>query len=159
MLLNNEMNDFSIKKNTPNQYGLIGREANSIEPGKRMLSSMSPTIVTKDGEPFLISGSPGGSTIITTVFQVIVNTIDHGMSISDAVSLDRVHHQWKPDVIVHGRHAISPDTKRILSEMGHDNFRSARFGRGIGDANSILFEDGVINGIKDPRNVGGALGF
>lgn len=159
MLLNNEMNDFSIKKNTPNQFGLIGREANSIESGKRMLSSMSPTIVTRNGEPFLVTGSPGGSTIITTVFQIIVNTIDHDMTIDDAVSLGRVHHQWRPDVIVHDKYAISPDTRRILKEMGHKNFRTARYGRGIGDANSILFDDDVIHGIKDPRNVGGALGY
>lgn len=159
MLLNNEMNDFSVKKNTPNQFDLIGREANAIEPGKRMLSSMAPTVVTRDNKPFLITGSPGGSTIITTVFQVIVNTIDHQMSIDSAVSLDRIHHQWRPDVIIHGKYAISPDTKRILEEMGHDNFRLPRYGRGIGDANSILYEDGVIHGIKDPRNVGGALGF
>lgn len=159
MLLNNEMNDFSVKKNTPNQFDLIGREANAIEPGKRMLSSMAPTIVTRDDKPFLITGSPGGSTIITTVFQVIVNAIDHQMTIEDAVSLDRFHHQWKPDMIIHGEYAISPDTKRVLEAMGHENFRTSRYGRGIGDANSILFRDGVIHGIKDPRNVGGASGF
>ena len=81
VLLNNEMNDFSIKKDTPNQYQLIGREANAIEPGKRMLSSMSPTIVTKDGHPFMITGSQGGSRIITTVLQIIINVIDHGMQL------------------------------------------------------------------------------
>lgn len=159
MLLNNEMDDFSIKKNTPNQYGLVGREANAIEPGKRMLSSMSPTIVTKDGKPYLVTGSPGGSTIITTTLQVIVNVIDHGMGIDDAVALPRFHHQWQPDAVMYDAHAISPDTLSILKKMGHKNFRTARWGRGIGDANSILFKDGVIHGMKDPRNEGVAVGY
>lgn len=158
MLLNNEMNDFSIKPNTPNQFNLIGREANKIEPGKRMLSSMSPTIVTKDGKPVLITGSPGGSTIITTTLQVLVNVIDFGMSIEDAVSLPRFHHQWKPDVVIYGAWGISPDTLKKLEAMGH-HMSQARFGRGIGDANSIEYADGVIRGIKDPRNEGAAVGF
>lgn len=159
MLLNNEMNDFSVKPNVPNQFDLIGREANAIEPRKRMLSSMSPTVVTKDGRPVMITGSPGGSTIITTTLQVIVNVIDHGMSIEDAVSLPRFHHQWKPDVIIAEPYAISPDTREKLKSFGHESFREASFGRGIGDANSIRFADGVIRGIKDPRNEGAALGF
>ncbi|MBD3647404.1 MAG: gamma-glutamyltransferase, partial [Pseudomonadales bacterium] len=160
MLLNNEMNDFSIKPNTPNQFNLIGREANRIEPGKRMLSSMSPTLVTRNDKPFLVTGSPGGSTIITTVFQVIVNTIDHDMNINDAVAMDRFHHQWKPDMIMHGKYAFSPDTRRILVKMGHENYRIVRYdGRGIGDANSILYKDGEMLGVKDPRNEGGATGF
>ncbi len=158
-LLNNEMDDFSVKANTPNQFGVIGRVANSIEPGKRMLSSMSPTIVTKDGEPFLVTGSPGGSTIITTTMQVLVNVIDHGMDIDDAVSLPRVHHQWQPDAIFHDKYAISPDTREKLEAMGHVNIEESRYGRGIGDANSILYRDGVISGIKDPRAEGGAIGY
>ena len=157
ILLNNEMNDFSIKQNTPNQFQLIGRVANAIEPGKRMLSSMSPTIVTKDGEPFMITGSPGGSTIITTTLQVIVNVIDHGMSIGDAVSLPRFHHQWLPDRILHDAFAISPDTRVKLTEMGHKNI--VQSSRGIGDANSILYRDGTMRGIKDPRGDGAAVGF
>ncbi|MCB1692027.1 MAG: gamma-glutamyltransferase [Pseudomonadales bacterium] len=159
MLLNNEMDDFSIKPNTPNQFNLIGREANQIEPGKRMLSSMSPTIVTKDGKPVLIAGSPGGSTIITTTLQVIVNVIDHGMSIEDAVSKPRFHHQWKPDVVMIEPWGLSPDTIEILKKMGHKSLREVRFGRGIGDANSIEYVDGMIRGIKDPRNEGGAVGY
>lgn len=158
-LLNNEMDDFSIKKNTPNQYNVVGREANAIEPGKRMLSSMSPTVVTKDGEPFLITGSPGGSTIITTVLQVIINTIDHGMPIDDAVSLPRFHHQWQPNVIFYGAYGLLPDTIKALESKGHKGFVKSRFGRGIGDANSILIRDGVISGIKDPRGDGAALGY
>lgn len=159
VLLNNEMDDFSIKKDTPNQFGLLGREANSIEPGKRMLSSMSPTIVTKDGEVYLLTGSPGGSTIITTTLQVIINVIDHDMDIDDAVALPRFHHQWQPDSVMYDAHGISPDTLSILKQMGHKNLRTTPWGRGIGDANSILFKDGVIHGMKDPRNEGVAVGF
>jgi gamma-glutamyltranspeptidase/glutathione hydrolase len=98
-LLNNEMDDFSAKPNVPNAYGLIGGTANAIEPHKRMLSSMSPTIVLKDKKPFLITGSPGGSRIITSVLQVILNVIDHEMNIQEAVNATRVHHQWLPDNI------------------------------------------------------------
>lgn len=159
VLLNNEMDDFSIKENTPNQFNLIGRKVNAIAPGKRMLSSMSPTIVTKDEAPFLITGSPGGSTIITTVLQVLINVIDHGMGIDDAVSLPRFHHQWKPDVIRHDRFAISPDTKAALEKKGHKGIAEIKYGRGIGDANSILFKDNLIQGIKDPRGEGIAVGF
>lgn len=158
-LLNNEMDDFSIKENTPNQFNVIGRAANAIEPGKRMLSSMSPTVVTKGGEPFLITGSPGGSTIITTTLQVIINTIDHGMPIDDAVSLPRFHHQWQPNRIFYDGYAFSPDTVKALEAKGHQNINKARFGRGIGDANSILIKDGVIAGIKDPRGEGVAVGY
>ncbi len=159
ILLNNEMDDFSVKENTPNQFDVIGRAANAIEPGKRMLSSMSPTIVTRDGKPVLITGSPGGSTIITTTLQVIINVIDHGMNIDDAVSLPRFHHQWKPDSIYFDRFALSADTRKRLNEMKHINMQDARFGRGIGDANSIMFKDGMIHGIKDPRYEGAAIGF
>ena len=158
MLLNNEMNDFSIKPNTPNQFGLLGAEANKVEPGKRMLSSMSPTIVTKDGKPFLAVGSPGGSTIITTTLQVIINVIDYHMDIADAVSLPRFHHQWKPDVVMYEPWGISPDTLRILKSHGY-HMRLARWGRGIGDANCIEYRDGAMYGIKDPRNEGGAVGY
>ena len=108
-LLNNEMDDFSAKENTANYYGVIGRQANAIEPGKRMLSSMTPTIVLKDGVPMLVTGSPGGSTIITTTMQVILNVIDHQMSLSDAVSSPRFNHQWVPD--------------RVLVEIGRASCR------------------------------------
>lgn len=159
ILLNNEMDDFSVKPNTENQYQLIGREANAIAPGKRMLSSMSPTIVTKDGKPVLITGSPGGATIITTTMQVILNVIDHEMTIEDAVSVPRFHHQWKPNRVFYERFAFSPDTLKVLEAMGHVNFAPVRWGRGIGDANSILFKEGVLQGVKDPRADGMAIGF
>ena len=156
-LLNNEMDDFSIKANTPNTYGLIGRKANEIQPKKRMLSSMTPTIVTKDGKVALVTGSPGGATIINTVFQVILNTIDHKMSLSDAVSLPRFHHQWKPNRILFEAHGISPDTVSILKLKGHINLISAKFQ--IGDANSIAPEGDLLQGMSDPRNDGGAAGY
>ena len=99
ILLNNELDDFAAKPDAPNAYGLIGFEANEPGPGKRPLSSMTPTIVLKDGKPFLVTGSPGGSRIITTVLQVIVNVIDRGMDIASAVSAPRVHNQWMPDQV------------------------------------------------------------
>jgi len=159
ILLNNEMDDFSIKPNTANQFDLIGREANAIAPRKRMLSSMSPTIVSKDGVPVLVTGSPGGSTIITTTLQVILNIVDHGMPLDDAVSLPRFHHQWKPDRIIYEKYALTPDTLKALEQMGHIGFFPWPYGRGIGDANSVLMKDGMLHGVKDPRAEGVAVGF
>jgi gamma-glutamyltranspeptidase / glutathione hydrolase len=158
-LLNNEMDDFSAKPGVPNVYGLIGGEANAIEPGKRMLSSMTPTIVTKDGEPLLVTGSPGGSTIIMTTFQVVVNVIDHGMGVSDAVGRPRFHHQWMPDRVIHEAYGISPDTLALLHAMGHQQLVSMPPGRGLGDANSVMRVNGHLHGMGDPRNLGGAAGF
>ncbi len=158
-LLNNEMDDFSSKPNTPNSFGLIGGEANAIQPGKRMLSSMSPTIVTKDGKPLLVTGSPGGSTIITTVFQVIVNVIDHAMNVADAVAAPRFHHQWQPDRVIYENRGLSPDTVRILQDKGHQQMSAWVFGGGIGDANSIMYVGEELQGKSDPRNDGGAAGF
>ena len=99
VLLNNELDDFAAKPDAPNAYGLLGYEANEPGPGKRPLSSMTPTIVLKDGKPFLITGSPGGSRIITAVLQIVVNVIDRGMDIARAVSAPRVHNQWMPDQV------------------------------------------------------------
>ena len=159
-LLNNEMDDFSAKENEPNWFGLVGRKANAIEPEKRMLSSMTPTIVLKDGEPFLVTGSPGGSTIITTTLQVILNVIDHGMNLSDAVASPRFHHQWRPDRVIHEETAFTTQTKNELLQMGHRNvnIHPGYYGGGIGDANSVMkLPDGFI-GVSDPRNAGGAKG-
>jgi gamma-glutamyltranspeptidase/glutathione hydrolase len=158
-LLNNEMDDFSAKDDTPNRRGLLGRSANAIEPGKRMLSSMAPTIVLRDGKPFLVTGSPGGSTIITTVLQVLVNVIDHGMGLSEAVGMPRFHHQWQPERVLFERHGISPDTLAILRAKGHEMIMGMPFGRGIGDANSVMWRDGEFLGMSDPRNAGRAVGF
>jgi len=158
-LLNNEMDDFSARANTPNSYGLIGRVANSIEPGKRMLSSMTPTIVVdSEGRTRLVTGSPGGSTIITTVLQIVVNVIDHGMDASDAVGAPRFHHQWMPDRVVYEPWGISPDTLKILQGRGY-TFVPLPWGRGIGDANSVMRSGDELLGMSDPRNRGGAAGY
>ena len=156
-LLNNEMDDFSAKENTANTYGLIGREANAIAPRKRMLSSMTPTIVLKDAEPVFVTGSPGGSTIITTVLQVVVNAIDHGMSLEDAVAAPRLHHQWLPDRVVFEQGALSPQAQSTLAELGHINLAQIAFR--IGDANSAMRIGERLIGVSDPRNPGGAAGF
>ena len=158
ILLNNEMDDFSAKDDTPNAFGLLGGDANAIEPGKRMLSSMTPTLVVKDGGILLATGSPGGSTIITTVLQVVMNLIDHGMDLSDAVGRPRFHHQWQPDRVMVEPLGFSPDTLAILRSWGHEQIGSLPFGRGIGDANSALRVDGGFHGMSDPRNAGGAVG-
>jgi len=132
-LLNNEMDDFSSKPGEPNSFGLIGNEANAIEPKKRMLSSMTPTILAKDGKVVLVVGAPGGSTIITTVLQVIHNMVDFGMPVHDAVNVPRFHHQWRPDVIHYGPGAISPDTMVLLEAMGYE--LAPRYG--YGEVNAI----------------------
>jgi len=120
ILLNNEMDDFTAKPGTPNLYGLVQGEANAIEPKKTPLSSMSPTIVSKDGKPFMVIGSPGGARIITITLEAIINVIDHGMNIQEAIDAPRIHHQWLPDKVYMEPYALSPDTRRMLSEMGHD---------------------------------------
>ncbi len=120
ILLNNEMDDFTIKPGVPNLYGLVQGEANAIEPGKSPLSSMSPTIVSKDGKPFMVIGSPGGSRIITITLEAIINVVDHGMNLQEAIDAPRVHHQWLPDKVYIEPNALSPDTRRILTGMGYD---------------------------------------
>ncbi|MEJ2056884.1 MAG: gamma-glutamyltransferase, partial [Desulfofustis sp.] len=145
-LLNNEMDDFSAKPGTPNAYGLLGGEANKIEPNKRMLSSMSPTIVKKDGKNFLVTGSPGGSRIITTTLQVIMNVIDHNLNIQSAVAAPRIHHQWFPDEI-RIEEGLSPDTVAALQAKGH----AVRVKSAMGASQSILVEDGMMYGGADPR--------
>jgi gamma-glutamyltranspeptidase / glutathione hydrolase len=117
--LNDEMDDFTSKPGVPNQFGLIQGEQNTIAPGKRPLSSMSPTIVLKDGKPFLITGSPGGSRIITTTLQTIVNVVDYNMDIQSAVDAPRIHHQWLPDTVYYEPHSLSMDTEEALLRMGH----------------------------------------
>jgi gamma-glutamyltranspeptidase / glutathione hydrolase len=117
--LNDEMDDFTIKLGTPNLFGLVQGKANAIAPGKRPLSSMSPTIVTKDGKPFIVVGSPGGSRIISIVVQVLLNVIEHRMTIQEAVNAPRIHHQWLPDQITVEPFALSPDTQALLEAMGH----------------------------------------
>lgn len=119
VLLNNEMDDFTSKPGVPNLYGLVQGEANAIAPKKTPLSSMSPTIVTKDGKPFMVIGSPGGSRIITITLEAILNVVDFGMDISQAVNAPRIHHQWQPDTVYLEPYALSPDTEKALAAMGY----------------------------------------
>jgi gamma-glutamyltranspeptidase/glutathione hydrolase len=119
ILLNDEMDDFSLKPGAANFFGLVQGDANAIAPGKRPLSSMAPTIVTKDGKAFLVLGSPGGSRIISILLQTIVNVIDYGMSIQEAVDAPRIHHQWMPDSVAVEPFALSRDTERLLVERGY----------------------------------------
>ena len=149
ILLNNELDDFSAKPGVPNAYGLIGGDANAVEPRKRPLSSMSPTIVLKDGKPFLVTGSPGGSRIITTTLQVIMNVIDHGMNIAEATFAPRIHHQWLPDEL-RIEEGISPDTIRLLERRG----QNVVVKNAMGSTQSIMAIDGSLYGASDPRRVG-----
>jgi gamma-glutamyltranspeptidase/glutathione hydrolase len=146
ILLNNEMDDFSAKPGVPNAYGLLGAEANSVAGGKRPLSSMTPTIVFKDDKPWLVTGSPGGSRIITTTLQAIVNTIDHKMNVAAAVSVPRFHNQWLPDMVF-VEPGFSPDSLKLLQMRGH----KVKQVRGMGSAQSIMWEGGVFYGAADPR--------
>lgn len=152
-LLNNEMDDFSAKPGEPNQFGLLGAKANSIEPGKRMLSAMTPTIILKDNKPFIITGSPGGSTIITAVLQVIMNCIDFDMNIQEAVNSPRIHHQWMPDIIYLEEFAINKDVYDNLEKMGYKFGDRNKTFRVLGSTQSIMIdtENGYINGAADPR--------
>jgi gamma-glutamyltranspeptidase/glutathione hydrolase len=155
-LLNDEMDDFASKPGTPNLFGLVQGERNSIAPGKRPLSSMTPTIILKDGKPFLVLGAPGGPTIITAVVQVIVNMIDFGMNPQDAVDFPRVHDQWKPDRLEVER-GVSPDTVAVLKRMGYsvDEAHPAV----LAWVAAIQIGDGWLQGAPDGRSDGKAAGY
>ncbi|RLA43678.1 MAG: gamma-glutamyltransferase [Gammaproteobacteria bacterium] len=151
-LLNNEMDDFSAKSGVPNAYGLLGGQANAIEPKKRPLSSMTPVIVFKGGEPVFTTGSPGGSTIITTVLQTVLNVVDFEMNIAEAAAAARIHHQWLPDTVFIET-GISLDTQRLLVEKGHDLQKSRRV---IGRTQTISSDGEYTYGANDYRWPGGA---
>ena len=149
ILLNNEMDDFSARPGTPNVYGLVGGEANAVQPGKRPLSSMSPTIVAKDGKTWLVTGSPGGSRIITTVLQMVVNSIDFGMNVAEATNAPRFHHQWLPDQL-RVEKGFSPDTLKLLRAKG----QNVEVLPAMGSTQSIMLgPDGTLYGASDPRTV------
>ena len=155
-LLNNEMDDFSIKPGFPNMFGLIGGEANAIEPNKRMLSSMTPTIVEKDKKLFMVLGTPGGSTIITSVFQTILNVIDHKMGMQEAVDAKKFHHQWLPDVIVIEKNSISKESLEKIKKLGHKIMERGSIGR----MDCILVnKDNSLEGGADKRGDNTALGY
>ena len=154
-LMNNEMDDFSSKPGEPNMFGLLGNEANAIEPKKRPLSSMTPTIVLKDGQPFLILGTPGGSTIITTVLQNLLNVVIHGMDIREAVSSPRVHSQWMPDMVFHEQRGLSKRLIKKLTARGHE----VKLRGNIGEANGIMIDDQGFWGGPDSRGENTAIGY
>ena len=158
-LLNNEMDDFSSKPGEPNIYGLLGSEANSIQPEKRMLSSMTPTIVLKDDNPFLILGSPGGSQIITSVLQTIINVIDFNMNIKQAVDAPRFHHQWLPDKIFYENDTFSNKIKNELTSLGYPFEEKNLVKRKIGMIAAINIYNNKIYGAFDKRGPGKAVGY
>ncbi|MCB2091164.1 MAG: gamma-glutamyltransferase [Alphaproteobacteria bacterium] len=156
-LLNNEMDDFSAKPGAPNAFGLIGGVANQIEPGKRPLSAMSPTIIFKNGKPYMVTGSPGGSTIITVVLQMVLNVLEFDMNIAEASAAPRIHHQWWPDKVVLEQ-GISQDTFAILKSRGFklsgDRINSPGENKTVmGRTNSIIFDNGVFTGYSDLRGI------
>ena len=147
--LNNEMDDFSAKPGVPNMFGLVGKEANAIQPGKRMLSSMTPTIIEKDGELYLVLGAPGGSTIITAVLQTFLNVAEYGMDLPAAVAAPRFHHQWRPDVILHEAAALGGGVKDSLAARGYD-FREVKY---MAVIKAVMRNpDGSLTAAADQRN-------
>jgi len=150
------MDDFSSEPGEPNAYGLIGAEANAIEPGKRMLSSMSPTIVTKNGDVDMILGAAGGPRIITATLQSFLNRAVFEMRPQQATAQPRFHHQWLPDMIFFDDFGLSPDTQRMLQEKGHNVFPMP----GVGRAHNIFISpEGTYNSGVDPRGDGHASGY
>jgi gamma-glutamyltranspeptidase/glutathione hydrolase len=154
-LLNNEMDDFSAKPGVPNMFGAVGGEANAIAPGKRMLSSMTPTIVTKDGKLELVIGAPGGTRIITGVMQAILHVLDFKLSMQDAIDAPRMHHQWMPDKLYLER-GWSPDTVEILKRLGHNVETGTP---SVSNVHGILVEDQWLQGAPDGRTNGKAAGY
>jgi gamma-glutamyltranspeptidase/glutathione hydrolase len=166
IVLNNEMDDFTAKPGVPNVYGLVQGEANAIAPGKRPLSSMSPTIVLRDGKPVLVIGTPGGSRIITVVLQVLLNTIDFGMDLQEAIDAPRIHQQWLPETTFVEPYALSPDTRQILADMGHQIIEGVPWSHATGIMVGSPWLGGTSRdgnryyGAIDPRrNTGLALGY
>ena len=157
ILLNNEMDDFTSAPGVPNTYGLIQSEANAIAPRKRPLSAMTPTILRREGRPMVAIGSPGGPAIINTVLQTIVNIVDFGMDIQEAVDAPRIHHQWFPDEVEWEQRGLSADTRRILEERGHKFAEKPEF---MGDAEVVMIDaEGHRLGASDPRRGGVTRGF
>ncbi len=155
IILNDEMDDFSAMPGVPNEFGLVGSEANSIEPGKRPLSSMSPTIILKDGRPFLVLGSRGGPRIITSVLQVVLNVIDFDMSLRKAIEEPRVHYQWLPDIL-YVENSIPGTTRREMERRGYSVEVKEE---GIGCVSAVLVDGETFQGVSDPRGIGEARGY
>lgn len=150
------MDDFSAKPGVPNQFGLVGNEANAVEPEKRMLSSMTPTIIEKNGELFMVVGTPGGSTIITSVFQVFLNVAEFGLPLKEAVHNKRFHHQWLPDKIFVEENTLSPEVVKELENLGHVVEKRDYIGR----VEAILrLPNGKLEGVADDRGDDSASGY
>jgi len=151
------MDDFSARPNSPNMFGLVGGEANAVGPGKRMLSSMTPTIVTRDGRTVLVLGSPGGSHIITTVLQVLLDVVDFKMNMQEAVDAPRFHHQWSPDVVMIEGTGFAPDVLNALGALGH----TTKVVSPMGEVHAIGIdpESGERTGASDLRADGVTVGY
>ncbi|MFT4735856.1 MAG: gamma-glutamyltranspeptidase/glutathione hydrolase, partial [Arcticibacterium sp.] len=155
--MNNEMDDFSVKAGVPNMFGLVGNKANEIQPGKRMLSSMTPTIVEKDGKLFMVLGTPGGSTIITSVYQTLLNVVEHGMTMQQAVNARKFHHQWLPDKTFIEKDALDLDALQILLNKGYTIEAQSRT---LGRMDCILVHpNGMLEGASDPRGENASVGY
>ena len=156
-LMNNEMDDFSVKPGVPNMFGLIGNQANAIAPGKRMLSSMTPTIVEQDGKLYMVVGTPGGSTIITSVYQTILNVLEHGMTMQQSVNALKFHHQWLPDKTTFENGAFSEETVQKLQARG---YMLEQLTNSLGRMDCILLRpDGTLEGASDPRADNTSVGY
>ena len=149
ILMNNNLGNFTLRPDIPDAFGLMGSADNQIAAGRRPVSSMTPVIVLRDGRPHLLTGSPGGSRIITTNMQLLLNVLEHGMNIADATSAPRIHHQWYPDRL-QVESGFSPDAIRLLRARGHD----VQFSAGMGSLQTVFFSDGVYYGYADPRRPG-----
>ena len=157
-LLNNEMGDFNAQPGVTNERGTIGTEPNQIRPEQRMLSSMTPTIIAKDGVPLFATGTPGGKTIINTTLQTILNVIDHGMNIARAIDAPRIHHQWLPDSTRMESGSFSADTVKLYEQRGHIIRETSAIGSAMGVYRDP--ETGVLSGAADPRDEdGGAVAY
>jgi gamma-glutamyltranspeptidase/glutathione hydrolase len=156
VLLNNEMDDFALKPGAPNSFGLLGGEANAVAPAKIPLSSMTPTLVFEGSRLVLATGASGGSTIPTTVLQIVLGVLDHGMDVEQAVAAPRVHHQWQPDELWYEPWGLDPETRRALVERGHAVVERAPWG----NASAVQrLPDGTLLGAADPRGEGLARGL
>ena len=148
-LMNNNMGNFTLRPDIPDAFGLMGSADNQIAAGRRPVSSMTPIVVLRDGVPYLLTGSPGGSRIITTNLQLLVNVLGHGMNIADATVRPRLHHQWQPDELA-VESGFSPDALRLLMERGHD----IQPARAMGSLQTVLFDGELFYGFSDPRRPG-----
>ena len=157
ILMNNNMGNFTLRSDIPDAFGLMGSENNLISPNRRPVSSMSPVLVSRDGAPLLMTGSPGGSKIISANMQMILNVVEFGMNIADAAVAPRIHHQWKPEVL-EIESGISPDTVSRLIDKGH-NINFSQRSAGMGSLQTVMWRDGLFYGYSDPRRPGaGAVG-